>query len=292
MPRLRRSVPATLLLTAAVAVVLLPAAAFANAPNIRWVPGPRTVDLGSNVAEIDLGDSYLFAGADDTRKLMEAMGNTVGESELGMVSPKSDDQDWFILFEYSAEGYVKDDEKDSIDKDAILESYKEGTEEGNKVRKEKGLPGLHVTGWYEEPHYDQASHNLVWALLARNDDGHEVVNYNVRLLGREGYMSVTLVDEPQKLAVSKPQVENVLSGFAYKSGKSYAEFVPGDKVAQYGLTALIAGGAGAAAVKLGLFGALAKMLAKGGKAIVLLVVAVLAGLKRLASSVMGRGEQA
>jgi uncharacterized membrane-anchored protein len=209
-----------------------------------------------------------------------------------MISPKSEEEDWFILFEYNAEGYVKDDDKDKIDKDAILESYKEGTEEANKVRKEKGLPGLHVTGWYEEPHYDETTHNLVWALLAKNDNGHEVVNYNVRLLGREGYMSVTLVDEPAKLALSKPQVEAVLAGFTYKGGKSYAEWVPGDKVAQYGLTALIAGGAGAAAVKMGLFGALLKILAKGGKAVVLLVVAVLAGLKKLVSGLFGRSEEA
>jgi uncharacterized membrane-anchored protein len=221
---------------------------------------------------------------------MEAMGNTVSNDEVGLIMPRAKDQDWFMLFEYQPVGFVKDDDKDAIDKDAILEGIRRGTEEANEARKRKGIPALHVLGWFEEPHYDPATHNLVWALSAKSDDGGEVVNYNVRLLGRNGYMSVTLVDEPAKLAVSRPEIEKVLAGFAYKTGRSYAEFVPGDKVAEYGLVALVAGGAGAAAVKLGLFQVILKTLAKGGKAIVLLVVAALAGVKKVLSSMLGRSE--
>ena len=114
----------------------------------------------------------------------------------------------------------------------------------------------------------------------------------MRVLGRGGYMSVTLVDEPGKLAASKPEVDKVLASFNYKQGKSYAEFVAGDQVAEYGLAALVAGGAGAAAVKFGLFAWLFKILAKGGKAIVLLVVGVLAGLKRMISGMLGRKSEA
>jgi uncharacterized membrane-anchored protein len=143
-------------------------------------------------------------------------------------------------------------------------------------------------GWYEEPHYDQKTHNLVWALKAKDDNGEEVVNYNMRVLGRDGYMSITLVDDPAKLALSKPVAERTMQGFSYKSGKTYAEFRPGDKIAQYGLAALIAGGAGAAAVKLGLFAALWKFIAKGGKALVLLIVAAIAGLRRAIAAAFGR----
>ena len=263
--------------------------ALADMPQINWIEGPKTVSLGEQ-AQVQMGQSYTFADAAGARELMEAMGNTVSNEEVGLIMPRAKDQDWFLLFEYEPVGFVKDDDKDEIDKDAILEGIRQGTEEANETRKRKGIPALHVTGWFEEPHYDAATHNLVWALTARNDDGQEVVNYNVRLLGRHGYMSVTLVDEPAKLARSKPEVEKVLAGFSYNTGRSYAEFVPGDKVAEYGLVALVAGGAGAAAVKLGLFAALFKMLAKGGKAVVLLVVAALAGLKKVLTAVFSRGE--
>jgi uncharacterized membrane-anchored protein len=249
------------------------------------------VDLGRDVARVALPEGYRFADAADTRLMLEAMGNSVDQSEVGMIVPSAEDQDWFMVFEYRREGFVKDDDKDKIDKNAILESYKQGTEEANKRRKQQGIPGLHIVGWFEEPYYDQASHNLVWALRAKSDDGSEVVNYNVRLLGREGFMSVTLVDEPAKLARSKPEVDKLLAGFEYKKGKSYAEWVPGDKVAEYGLTALVAGGAAAAAAKLGLFAVLAKLFAKAGKAIVALLAVLALGAKQIFARLSGRSQR-
>jgi uncharacterized membrane-anchored protein len=271
---------AVLAVSTLAAVLAAPLAFAASAPP-AWTKGPVRVDLGGSVARIDLSDGQAFAGADDTRRLLEEMGNTVDGSEVGMVTPTVEGEDWLLVFEYDKSGFVKDDEKDKIDKDAILESYQKGTEAANKTRKERGIPGLHVTGWFEEPHYDARTHNLVWALRAKDDGGGEVVNYNVRLLGREGYMSVTLVEEPAKLAVSKPNVDRILSSFEYKKGKSYAEWVSGDKVAEYGLVALVAGGAGAAAVKTGLLAALVKVLAKGGKAVVLLLAGLVAGIKKM-----------
>ena len=275
-------------LCALVCVAVTPAGpVLADDAAVNWVPGPAVVALGE-VAQVDLKPGYVFADASGTQKLMEMMGNRVSGNEVGLVSPQAEGQDWILVFDYHAVGYVKDDEKDKIDENALFRSIQEGTEQANEYRKQKGMPGLHVVRWFEEPHYDSKSHNLVWALLAREDGGGEVVNYNMRVLGREGYMSVTLVDEPRKLAASKPLVQNVLHGFSYKSGKTYAEFRPGDKIAEYGLMALVAGGAGAAALKLGLFAALWKAIAKGGKALVLVVVAALAGLKKLFSSISGR----
>jgi uncharacterized membrane-anchored protein len=273
------------------AAVLAAPGAWAS-PGTSWTRGPAKVTLGSDVAQLDMADGYAFAGAADTQRLLEEMGNTVDRSEVGMVTSTAEGQDWLLVFEYKPEGYIKDDEKDKIDKDAILKSYQEGTEEANKTRKEKGIPGLHVIRWFEEPHYDTATHNLEWALLARDDNGGEVVNYNVRRLGREGYMSITLVDEPAKIAASRAEMGQLLSTFEYMKGKTYAEWVPGDKVAEYGLVALVAGGAGAAAAKMGLFASLAKVLAKGGKAIVLLLVGIGAGIKRLFSRLTGRTESA
>jgi uncharacterized membrane-anchored protein len=253
----------------------------ATAQTINWTPGPTTVDLGDKVAQLELGQAFLFANAAETRKFLEASGNFPSGNEVGLVTSTAEDESWFVIFEYEDVGYIKDDDKDQIDADAILESYREGTEESNKRRQEKGIPALHITGWFERPHYDQTTHNLVWALQAKDDTGDQVVNHNVRLLGREGYMSVTVVDDPSALARSLPKVKQVLAGFSYKQGKRYAEFRAGDKIAKYGLVALVAGGAGAAAAKLGLFAALGKLLAKGGKLIVVAVIGLLAFLKRL-----------
>src|SRR5512139_4260065 len=138
--------------TGALALALLLGAADAvraeDAPaperKIAWTPGPATVALGDALAEIRLPEALAFAGADDTRKLLESMGNSTDGSEMGLVVPKADDQGWFIVFEWNAVGFVKDDEKDAIDADALLASIREGTEAANAWRKEPGLPAPHV----------------------------------------------------------------------------------------------------------------------------------------------------
>ena len=280
---LARSVVA--LLAASIAAPLLAA----DEPEIKWVKGPTKVALGDQ-AEIALGADHSFAAGGDTQRIMERLGNTVSNNEVGLIVPQAQGEDWMLVFEYERVGFVKDDDKDKIDKNAILKSISQGTEEANARRKEMGIPALHVIGWFEEPHYDEKTHNLVWALRAKSDGGEEVINYNMRVLGRHGYMSVTLVDGPQTLASSKVAVEQLMKGFDYKVGRSYAEFRPGDKVAEYGLVALVAGGAGAAAAKLGCFAWLAKVFAKSGKAIVAALVAFGVAVRKFAARLFGRDE--
>lgn len=105
----------------------------------------------------------------------------------------------------------------------------------------------------------------------------------IRLLGRTGYMSVVLVADPAELTQVLPEVKQILTGFSYKAGKRYAEYVQGDKLAGIGLTALIAGGAGAAAASTGLF----KTLAKAGKGIIIALLAILGAVWRGIKSMFG-----
>jgi len=116
---------------------------------------------------------------------------------------------------------------------------------------------------------------VTWAINGSEDNGVDPsVNYSVRVLGRRGTMNVDLVLDPKDMAKVEPVFNSIMSGFRFSGGNRYADFVSGDKVAGYGLTALIAGGAGAAAVKSGL-------LAKFWKFIVLIFAAIAAYIKRL-----------
>lgn len=259
-------------------------------PKIDWTRGPAQVDIGNDIAKIELPEGYSFAGADDARNLLRSMGNRPSGNELGLLIPNAEDQDWFIVFSWQSVGYVKDDEKDKIDADALLESIQEATEEGNDWRKENHIPAMHVTGWAEPPRYDERTNNLVWATLAESEGGGKTVNYNMRLLGRRGLVSAVLVEEPDKLAASKPFAYAAMDKFSFKPGSMYSEWRQGDKVAEYGLTALVAAGAGATAVKLGFFGFLAKLFAKAGKLVVAGAVALFAGISKVWGSIRGKPE--
>jgi uncharacterized membrane-anchored protein len=224
-----------------------------SAPEVHWITGAQEIKLGSDLATLKLTEEYALANADDTGKLMEFMGNIPSSQDMGLVVPKKRAEDWMVVFSYNPIGYVKDDDASSIDKDAILKSIKESTDEDNDRRKSKGIPALEVEGWAEEPHYDVKTHNLVWAIIATSD-GERVVNYNTRKLGRSGVTSINLVIDPKRLATAKPALEKLIANYSYIPGKQYGDFIPGkDKAAEIGLTALIAGGAGAAAVKTGFF---------------------------------------
>lgn len=269
-------------------LVAAPARAQVDGDDLPWILGPTTVTLGKDVAQLEVGEDFIFADGDLTRQLLEWMGNPTGDTEVGLLAPADTLQNWFIIFEYFPVGYVKDDEVDEIVPATLLKSIREGTEAANEMRKEMGAPAIHVVGWSQEPHYDPTTHNLVWAILGRDDEGNEVVNYNVRLLGRGGYMSVTLVEEPKLIAAAMPQVDAVMAGFTFQPGKTYAEWVSGDKVAPYGIAALVTG---VAAAKLGLFAVLGKFLGKAWKLVVAGVAVVGLAIKKAWRAIFGGSER-
>lgn len=223
--------------------------------GVNFKKGPCAGSLGGQ-AEIKVPSGYLFAEGPEAVKLLEMMENPTSGSELGILAPKN--FDWFVVFEFDEVGYVKDDEKDKLDADAILKSIRQGTEEANKERKRRGWGTLELVGWEQKPGYNDRTKNLEWATRGRSKEG-DSINYNTRLLGRHGVMSANLVTGPDELSKVTPIYKKLLEGFTYKSGSRYAEFKPGDKIAKYGLTALITGGAAAVALKTGLFQKLWKL---------------------------------
>jgi uncharacterized membrane-anchored protein len=245
-------------------------------PQVRleWMRGSGAAAPIGTLAEMDLGEDFVYLDVEGTQQLMELTENPLSGKEQATVAPASEGESWFLVFEFDDVGYVSDDEKDSLDADAMLSSIKEGTEAANEERRSRGWGTLQIVGWQEPPHYDERTHNLSWAVIAESNGGRSV-NRIVKLLGRHGVMTATLVADAESLAAAVPRVDALLDNYRFKPGSTYAEFVPGkDKLAQYGLTALVVGGAGAALVKSGL-------LAKLWKPIAVALVALGAGIKRV-----------
>jgi len=257
-------------------------------PSIVWNKGPYTAKLGA-VAEIQIPKGYAYTDAVGARRFMELNHNPPDDSEIGLIVPipqnndtGSNENNWYLLFEFNETGYVSDSEKGTLDADKILDSLKKNTEEQNVYRQKKGWSAYHVAGWQTAPFYDEITHNLTWSIIGRTDDPNEgqSVNYTTRILGRRGVMSVDLVLDPTVLSSVLPVSKEVMSTFQYTGGSRYADFVKGDKVATYGLTALIVGGATAAAVKSGLFAKLIVAMTALWKLILVGLAAIGAAIKR------------
>jgi uncharacterized membrane-anchored protein len=260
----------------------VPAAAQDSSDNafskIPWEKGPVLGKLGDE-AQVAVPDGCLFTEGEGTRQYLELTQNPVNGDERGtvfcrLVDAKGETEStWFAVFEFDGSGYVKDDDKDSLDADAILASLQEGNKHGNRERKKHGWDAIYLDGWQRSPYYDQQTNNLTWATRLHDDSDGKTLNHSVRLLGRGGVMSVDLVVSPEYYDRALPAFNTMIGGFRYQTGHSYAEWRKGDKVAAYGLTALVAGGAGVALVKTGL-------LQKFGKAIILALAGAAAAIKK------------
>lgn len=222
--------------------------------KLAWQKGPGDGAIAGK-ATIKIPQGYAFLDERNTRRFIELMGNPPRDGHY-MIAPAS--LDWFAVFSFDPIGYVKDDEK--IDAEQLLKDLKSGDERGNEERQRLGMSPIYTDGWHVPPHYDSDTKRLEWGLRLRDEKGRTNVNYTSRILGRTGVMSAVLVTSPQTLNEDMKAFSGALKGYEFVSGERYAEFKSGDKIAEYGLAALVIGGAAAAAAKSGLLKSLGKFL--------------------------------
>ena len=245
---------------------------------LDWVKGPTTVTVSGN-STLKLPEDYVFLDAANTAKFEELTHNLSGGKEV-LIGPRS--LQWAAYLVFNDEGYVKDDEK--IDAAAILKSLKDSTERANEERRRRGWEEMHIIGWAVPPAYNATTKRLEWATLfeSQSESG---VNFFTKILGRRGVTSVVLVSSPDDQTISVAALNQVLTGYDFNTGERYAEYKPGDKVAEYGLTGLILGGAVAAAAKTGLLKGFWKLIVgfavAAWKVLAAGVVAAIAGLKSM-----------
>ncbi|MEJ7728519.1 MAG: DUF2167 domain-containing protein [Polyangiaceae bacterium] len=246
---------------------------------LPWQNGPTTGALGT-IAEIKVPEGQMYLDGDGARRLLEIDQNPTSGRELGLVAAA--DMSWVMTFEFSEVAHVEDDETAPLDADKLLASLREGNATGNEARRSRGWETVSLVGWAMPPTYDAQSKNLEWATHVRNDTTMGVtVNHNIRLLGRSGVMEAGLLASPEDYGAGLAASKAMLPGFSFKVGQRYDEFREGDRIAEYGLTGLITGGALAVAAKSG-------FLAKAGKGIVKLVVVGGAAVAGLLSRLFGR----
>ncbi len=242
--------------------------------------GPQDVPLRDQ-AVLHLPAGFGFVPAAEAGQYLRALGNVPGDTLAGLVVPIGQQGDWFVAVSYVPSGYIKDDDAKEWDAAALLASLREGATEDNKQRAQMGIPALEIVGWVEQPAYDAGTHRLVWSVASRSagetagaDKG---INYNTYALGREGYFSLNLVTSQSAVAQDKPAAHTLLSALQFDAGKRYADFDSStDKVAEYGLAALVAG---AAAKKMGLLAGAALFFAKFWKLLLVGFVGVAAAAR-------------
>jgi len=225
--------------------------------SLRYQAVP--VKIGGDLATLSLPDSLRYLDPADTKTvLVDLWGNPPSGAggTLGMIVPNGVDftspSAWAVVITYQADGHVKDEDANKINYDELLASMQKSTREENKEREKQGYEPIELVGWAAPPKYDSEGKKLYWAQeLAFGSSPDHTLNYNIRILGRQGVLVLNAVAAQKDLPVIEAATPELLAAVSFNPGNRYADFNSStDKVAAYGIAALVAGGI---AAKAGLF---------------------------------------
>lgn len=265
----------------------------AKAESILKSLHPKTGDVTITEANatLKLGNGYSYLDAGDAQKVLTQLWDNPPDNEvLGMIMPGTDPNvlleknGWAVVVTYSSDGYVSDEDAAKIDYADMLKNMQEAAHDANAERLKQGYAAVELMGWAEPPRYDSSSHKLYWArdlkfTGSNGKDEGRTLNYAIRVLGRHGYLSLNAVAPLSELAQIRTDMPDVVSMAEFDPGSRYTDYNSStDKLAAYGLGALVAGGI---AAKAGLFAKLGVILLAFKKLIVVGIAAIGGAIAKL-----------
>lgn len=244
-------------------------------------------------ATLRLTEGFRYLGKADARRVLEEFwGNPPDDTVLGMLVPTADgldsDHSWAVILTWSDDGYVSDQDAAEIDYAELLETMQAETRDANAARREAGYPTADLIGWAQPPRYDATAKRLHWAkhLQFEGSEGG-TLNYDIRVLGREGYLSMSAIAGMADLDRVNDGMNEVLAMADFAPGHRYADFnADTDRTAAYGLAALVGGGL---AAKTGLLAKLGLFLAKFWKLLLIAGVGVVALVRKVRGNAKDEG---
>ncbi|WP_226648610.1 DUF2167 domain-containing protein [Microbulbifer variabilis] len=242
------------------------------------------INLPEAPASLKVSEEFYYLNPKDAEKvLVDVWGNPPGQKVLGMIFPADatpfDENSWAVTIEYEEDGYVSDEDAKDINYNDLLKQMQSDTAQASKDRVRNGYEPIALVGWAAQPYYDTDAHKLHWAKeLKFGDMETNTLNYNIRVLGREGVLVLNYIANMDQKTVIQDNLSSVLALAEFDQGHTYGDFNPEiDKVAAYGIGALITG---KVLAKTGLFAAAIILLKKFW---VFLAVGVVAMFKALFS---------
>lgn len=257
----------------------------------KWAEGVKfqtgEVLLKGAVAKAVVPPTFKYLNPKDSAEYLRLLGNPPAET-LGILFPQStrllEDDSYFIVLQYEKDGHVKDDDAAKINYNDLLKDMKEQSVEVNKEREKEGFPSVEIAGWATSPRYDSSTHKLYWAkdLIFKGEESH-TLNYNIRMLGREGVLIANAVGGMHDLPTIEKATPEILAMVDFTAGNRYEDFNEStDRVAEYGVAGLIAGAAGLkVAAKLGIFALILKKAAVFWKLILIGFAAFVGFFKKI-----------
>lgn len=249
-----------------------------------------TVQLSSAHCTLNVPDGFVFLDPQCSRHLLvdywdnpedrlEGVLGTMIKADAGIY----DNVETAYIVSYDNCGYVSDEDAAGIDYNALLKDIQDGLEEENKSNPtgEK----WELIGWGWQPAYDNQKKVLAWSRHYIIDDEREIINYDVRVLGKAGFVVITAVASPDAKDQLIADNEAIVNSVKYDKGYMYSDFNPKtDHVAEWTIGSLIAG---KVLAKAGIWAILAKF----SKLIVIAVIAFIVAIRKKIARWLGFGKE-
>jgi uncharacterized membrane-anchored protein len=242
------------------------------------------IALSNGIAKLNVPAGFKFLNAAQSNYVLTTLwGNPAQTGILGMLFPESGGPlgqgSYAFVITYDGMGFVKDDDADKINYDELLKQIQKEEAEGNKTRVAQGYPAISMAGWASKPFYDKTNKVLHWAKNLHFEGQEEnTLNYEVRILGRKGVLSMNAVATMSELDAVKKDIDKVLAMPSFTEGNAYKDFdSKTDNVAAWTIGGLVAG---KVLLKAGVWAVIGKFLVAGWKFILVGLIAVGAGIKK------------
>ena len=253
------------------------------------------IALRNGLAKINLPADFRYLDSNDAQVVLSKIWNNPDTGRtLGLIVPANvnllSSKAWVVVIAFDENGYVKDNDAAKIggrsSRSRCRSRCARPARNGRRVamvQRGTGRLGRRL------PRYDAAAHQADPERELRFDNQPATtLNYNIRMLGRRGVLVLNAVADMNQFAEIEQAAPSILSMVDFQNGHRYVDFTPGtDKVATYGLAALIAGGVLA---KAGAFKGLLALLLAAKKFVIVALVAVGAAIKKFFNKLTGRNK--
>jgi len=206
------------------------------------------VVLDNGLAILNVPEGFKFLDGEQSKRVLTDLWGNPPSEPIGLLFPEDmapmhDAFTYAVEIEYAEEGYIEDEDAEDMDYDALLEEMQADINAANPERKAQGYETMKLVSWASPPYYDQENKKLHWAKELKFE-GYDVntLNYNIRVLGRKGYLNLNAIGDINMLDAFNADRANILNSVEFTAGNRYSDFNPDiDKVAAYGIGGLIAG---------------------------------------------------
>jgi uncharacterized membrane-anchored protein len=207
------------------------------------------VKLENGIATLNIPKGFKFVNKEQANYIITKLwGNPPQNGVLGLLVPNNSSVlgglGYTFVVSYDAMGYVKDDDAGKINYDDLLKDIKKDEEKENAERAKLGYSSMNIVGWAQKPFYDSKRKILHWAkeFEIDNDTSRHSLNYDIRILGRKGILSLNAVGSMEDLADVNKDIESVLAMAQFTEGNKYENFDSSiDEVAAWTIGGLVAG---------------------------------------------------